>query len=67
MLVSEWKYYTCFMVTGNEIYLPHPPVLNKTISVSKIEEMSHSIKPHWKMLEVMHSIDPEKCEEVTTY
>ena len=34
---------TCFMVTGKEIHLPQPePVINKTTSVSNIEEMSQS-------------------------
>ena len=41
---------TCFIVTGKEIHLPQPePVINKTTSVSKIEEMSQSTKPHRKM------------------
>ena len=51
---------TCFAVTGKEIHLPQQEqVINKTTSVSKIEEMSQSTKPHRKMEEVMHSIDPE--------
>ena len=50
----------CFVATGKEIHFPQPqPVINKTTSISKMEEMSHSTKPHWKMEEVMHSIDPE--------
>ena len=43
---------TCFMVT-EKIHLPQPePVINKTMSASKIEEMSQSTKPHrkWKKL-----------------
>ena len=41
---------TCFMVTGKEIHLPQPElVINKTTSVSKIEEMSQSAKPNRKM------------------
>ena len=55
---------TCFTVTGKEIHLPQPePVINKTTSVSKIEEMSHSTKPHRKMEEVMYSIDPESVRK----
>ena len=58
---------TCFIVTGKEIHLPQPePVINKTTSVSKIEEMSHSTKPNWKMEEVMHSIDPESVKSPLT-
>ena len=52
------------MVTGKEIYLPQPkPVINKTTSVSTMEEMSHSTKPHCKMEEVMHSIDLESVRK----
>ena len=55
---------TCFVVTGKEIHLPQSePVINKTTSVSKIEETSHSTKPHWKMEEVMHSIVPESVRK----
>ena len=55
---------TCFMVTGKEIHLPQlEPVINKTASVSKIEEISQSTKPHRKMEEVMHSIDPESLRK----
>ena len=55
---------TCFLVTGKEINLPQPePVINKTTLVSKMEVMSRSTKPHWKMEEVMHSIDPESVRK----
>ena len=48
---------TCFTVTGKE--LPWPElVINKTTSVSEIEEMSQSTKSPKKMEEGMHSIDP---------
>ena len=51
---------TCFAVTGKEIYLPQPEqVIYKTALLSKMEEMSHSPKPHWKMEEIMCFIDPE--------
>ena len=50
---------TCFTITGKEIHLPQPePVINKTTSISKIKETSQSAKPHKKMEEGMHSIDP---------
>ena len=39
---------TCFMVTGKEVQKKY-----------KMEEISPFTKPHWKMEEVMHSIDPE--------
>ena len=49
---------TCFAVTGKE--LPQPePVINKTISVSKIEELSQSTKSCKNMEEGMCSIDPQ--------
>ena len=55
---------TCFVVTGKEIHLPQlEPVINKTTSVSRIEEMSQSTKPHRKMEEVMNSIDPESVRK----
>ena len=55
---------TCFTVTGKEIHLPQPePVINKTTSVSKIEIMSQSTKPHRKMEDIMHSIDPESVRK----
>ena len=55
---------TCVVVTEKEIHLPQPePVINKTTSVCKIEEMSQSTKPHRKMEEVMHSIDPESVRK----
>ena len=38
----------CFMVTGKEVQ-----------KKCKMEEISPSTKPHWKMEEVMHLIDPE--------
>ena len=54
---------TYFMVTGKE--LPQPePVINKVISVSKIEETSQSTKSCMKMEEGLHSIDPRS---VTKY
>ena len=55
---------TCLMVTGKEIHFPQPePVINKTTSISKIEEMSQSTKPYRKMEVVMHSIDPESVRK----
>ena len=52
------------MVTGKKIHLPQQePVINKTTSVSKIEEMSQSTKPHRKIEEVMCSIEPESVRK----
>ena len=58
---------TCFVVTGKEIHLPQPePVINKTTSVSKIEEMSQSTQPHRKMEHYVF-LWSWRSEEVTTY
>ena len=57
-------FQTCFAVTRKEIHLQQPqPTINKMTSVFKIEEMSQSTKPHRKMEEVMHSIDPESVRK----